>query len=131
MSNIVRAIRTRALLDNLSTGDSRWSSLIGCEMIHPQHGRGTIQDVKAVEFRDAIFGVKWLSGKVSTVSTASFINGKVSRLLVPEGLGIPPQLAKWVRNEESDQARKQRVAAERVDPAAHRRAGRLTKTSLA
>lgn len=130
MSTIVRAIRTRALLDNLPTGDARWASLIGCEMIHPQHGRGTIQNVKAEEFRDAIFGVKWASGNTSTVSTASFINGKVARLLLPEGLGIPPQLASLVRNEESDQARKDRIVAERADPNSHRRGGRLTKTSL-
>ena len=131
MTNVVRAIRTRVLLDNLATGDERWSSLIGCQMIHPLYGKGTIQGVKAERFRDAIFGVEWISGKSSDVSTASFINGKVTRLIVPDGIGIPPQLSKWVRNEESDAFRKQRLAAEVADKMPRRRTAQNSKTSAA
>lgn len=131
MSNVVRAIRTRVLLDNLATGDERWASLIGCQMIHPLYGMGTIQGVKAERFRDAIFGVEWASGKTSDVSTASFINGKVTRVIVPDTIGIPPQLSKWVHNEESDVFRKERLATEAADKSPRRRTAKSSKTSAA
>jgi hypothetical protein len=131
MSNIVRAIRTRVLLDNLSTGDERWAALVGCELVHPQYGKGTILDVKAERFRDAIFGVKWLTGKTSPVSTASFINGKVPRVIVPDDLAIPPKLSQWVHEEESDQYRKQRLAAEDADKTPRRRTSRSARTHVA
>jgi hypothetical protein len=131
MSNVVRAIRTRVLLDNLATGDERWASLIGCQMIHPLYGLGTIREVRAERFRDAIFGVEWASGKSSDVSTASFINGKVTRVIVPDTIGIPPQLSKWVHNEESDGFRKERLAIEAADKSPRRRTARSSKTSAA
>jgi hypothetical protein len=124
MSQYVRAIRTRVLLDNLATGDERWAALKGFQFSHPQHGIGTIQAVKAERFRDAIFKVEWASGKTSDVSTASFINGMISRVLLPEGLGIPPQLSTWVKTEESDQLRSQRLAAEVADKAPRRNTAR-------
>lgn len=131
MSNIVRAVRTRVLLDNLATGDERWSALVGCQMIHPQYGLGTIRDVRAERFRDAIFSVEWASGKTSDVSTASFINGKVTRVIVPDDIGIPPQLSRWVHNEESDVYRKARLATEAADKSPRRRSARSSKTSAA
>lgn len=129
MANIVRAIRTRVLLDNLSTGDERWAALVGCQMAHPQYGTGTIRGVKAERFRDAIFNVEWAAGTTSPVSTASFINGKVSRVIVPDDLAVPPKLSQWVRDEESDQYRKQRLAAERADTSPRRRTTRSARTS--
>lgn len=109
MSNVVRAIRTRVLLDNLATGDERWALLTGCQMIHPRFGEGTIQSVKAERFRDAVFSILWSSGLTTSVSTASFINGMIKRIILPEGLGIPAPLSKWVRVEESDDARELRL----------------------
>lgn len=129
MSNVVRAIRTRVLLDNLDTGDERWSALTGCHLVHPRYGEGTIQGVKAERFRDAILSVAWASGTTTAVSTASFINGMVTRVLVPDDLAIPPQLSRWVRNEESDQYRKQRLAAEKADQPARRRTVKSSNTS--
>lgn len=131
MSNIVRAIRTRVLLDNLATGDERWSSLTGFQMTHPQYGTGTITDVRAERFRDAVFAVTWGSGKTMTVSTATFINGMIPRVILPEGLGVPPQLSRWVQNEESDQYRTQRLAAEATDRSPRRRTAHSSKTSAA
>lgn len=131
MPDIVRVIRTRALLDNLATGDERWSALTGFQLVHPQFGLGTIREVRAERFRDAIFGVEWASGKSSDVSTASFINGKVTRLILPEGFGIPPQLSRLVRHEESDLVRKKRLATEAADKSPRRRTARSSKTSAA
>lgn len=121
MSNIVRAIRTRVLLDNLATGDERWASLIGCQMIHPRFGQGTIENVKAERFRDAIFGVLWSSGQTTSVSTASFINGMIQRVIVPDGLGTPVPLSTWVHVEESDGARKRRLEMAKAAEAPGRR----------
>lgn len=121
MTNVVRAIRTRVLLDNLPTGDERWSTLKGLQLGHPQYGNGTIRNVTAKRFRDAIFSVEWTSGKTTEVSTATFINGMIPRLIVPEGLSIPPELSRWVQNEESDQYRTQRLAAEKADKLSRRR----------
>jgi hypothetical protein len=131
MSNVVRAVRTRVLLDNFATGDERWASLIGCQMIHPRFGQGTIQSVKAERFRDPIFGVLWSSGQTTSVSSASFINGMIQRVIVPEGIGIPVPLSKWVRVEESDQARKLRLEAAKAEETPGRRPGRATRNQTA
>ena len=128
MSNVVRAIRTRTLLDNLPTGDERWSALTGLQLTHPRFGTGTIMNVTAKRFRDAIFAVQWTSGKTTDVSTATFINGMIPRLIVPEGTTIPPELSRWVQNEESDQYRTQRLAAEKAEMTPRRRTA-SSKTS--
>ena len=129
MSNVVRAIRTRVLLDNLPTGDERWSALKGPQIVHPRFGTGTIRSVTATRFRDAIFSVEWTSGKTTDVSTATFINGMIPRVIVPEGVNIPPTLSTWVRNEESDQYRTQRLANEAAEQLPRRHTARSSNTS--
>ncbi len=131
MSNIVRAIRTRVLLDNLDTGDERWAALTGCRLMHPRYGEGTIREVRAERFRDAVMSVEWASGKTSDVSTASFINGQVTRVIVPDDIAIPPQLSRWVRNEESGEFRKERLATEAANKTPRRRTVKSSTTSSA
>ena len=96
---------------------------------HPRYGEGTIREVRAERFRDAVMSVEWASGKTSDVSTASFINGQVTRVIVPDDIAIPPQLSRWVRNEESGEFRKERLANEAANKTPRRRTVKSSTTS--